>query len=164
MAMMFCRIFAASRNLAHQFSVLGLFWARSGHQFPGFFASWTYFLNFRVPAGLLFCIMGPQGHTPLGAARPTTRQDSETFGKLSPGVSESSILRFRRRFKCHFSCCGPFPKCFAVLDAHGWGGGGDPAEKLERTRGATSPLHNANRNTLLATPTKSKQAKKQCPE
>ena len=75
LVMMFCRVFVASRNLAHQFSALGLFWTPSRHHFPFCFVSWTYFLKLRVPTGLFFCIMGPQGHTfaPLGAARPATR-------------------------------------------------------------------------------------------
>ena len=101
LVMMFCRIFAASRNLAHQFSVLGLFWARSGHQFPGFFASWTYFLSFRAPTGLLFCIMGQQGHTfaPLGAARPATRPQTGSpsrFLSLPPGQFSGHFLLLLR--------------------------------------------------------------------
>ena len=99
LVMMFCRVFAASRNLAHQFSVLGLFWARSRHQFPGFFASWTYFLNFRAPTGLLFFSMDPQGHTfaPLGAARPATRPQTGSpsrFLSLPPGQCSGNFLVF----------------------------------------------------------------------
>ena len=73
--MVFWCVFAASRHLARAFLAPGLFLAPSGHHFPCFFESWTYFLERRGPTGLLFCIMGPQGHTfaPLGAARPPTR-------------------------------------------------------------------------------------------
>ena len=62
-------------------------WHLVGIIFHVFVESWTYFFERRAPTGLLFCIMGPQGHTfaPLGAARPATRPQTGSPSRfLSP--------------------------------------------------------------------------------